>query len=236
MRKERVEGDYRYTIAEEPGFRYEHIITPRGVFITPELEVLLHRYKDTSWWGLPGGKVSTHELKQTRRRQINMQKELYEQGLMYWGRTLRREMLEEVGVPISHHALRSRAELIAHITVTIIDNDPLKPSTLVAKQAYTPLYYSLLNLDNRTVDDNNLLVPMNGPMPGPLFPDASEALQFVRTQLARGWDSSPNPRRNLNMLLGPPGGYYFQMKPGMGLLMNPPPWLVKMIKISGNVY
>lgn len=232
-----VEGDYRYTIAEEPGFRYEHIITPRGVFITPELEVLLHRYKDTSWWGLPGGKVSTHELKQTRRRRISMQEARYEQEFMYWGRTLRRELLEEVGVPISHQTLRSRAELIAHTTVTIIDNDPLIPNTLVAKQAYTPLYWSYFDPGDFIPTPQNILVPISGPMPGPLFPDASEGLQFVRTLLNTHSESSPRSSRHINMRLGPEEGYFFQMKgEAMGLLMGPPPWLVQMKKISGNVY
>lgn len=233
MVKERDVDDYRQILGEAPGVRYESVVTPRIILMTPKGLVLLHQYKETGWWGLIGGKVQKRE----RQAAEKMTHDPDGGELIKWGRTLRREGLEESGVKLSPDKLRYKTELIAHTKVTLLGQDPLDPTIRVAREAYTPMYWSYFDPGDYIPTPQNILVPISGPMPGPLFPDASEGLQFIRTLLNTHWDSSPRASRHINMRLGPEEGYFFRMKgEEMGLQMGPPPWLVQMKKMSGNVY
>ena len=236
MSREHVVSDFYQILSEVPGFKLVSLTAPRIILTTGDPSntmVMLHRHKEGPWWGLIGGKVDEDEMRIARNNNPDLN------GMNLYGATLIREAREEAEISLSPQILQSRAELIAHTTVTLLGKDPIDPSTCVAKRVHTPLYLGHFEPREIPISAQNAIVPINGPMPGPLFPDASEGLRFVRylydahagTQIGQ----LPRPSRNINMRLGPEDGYYFQMEP-MGLLMGPPPWLIQMKKMSGNVY
>lgn len=184
------------------GGNYKTAISPRVFLVIKGEEgprVLLVRFKNTNWFGLPGGRMNENEVLSG----VNLISP-------QWAfPAIQREVLEETNVDIG--GLRESLQFLGLVDLTGINN-----VTEVATYFTTPIYfcYADQSIIPNKLDKNARLLRIDERGTVPLFPDARLAFQtYVR-------------RKEVGEFLGGGGMIYFQTSPQPMILNGPPSWLV----------
>lgn len=198
MSTERISGDFYLNESE----KYRSTITPRVILLDGEGNFPLVSYKNTRWFGLPGGKVSKQEVAGNA-------------NFLSTGSfpTLAREVEEECGIDIARGLAKSACLGLAEINIV---DETRKACTL----NLTPVYVCRVdNLDG--LNGEVVAVNINDHIPGPLFPDARLAIKYLKEgRKTKKGHITPN-------WLNGGKAYYFKLHPKPHLLDEPPSWLTK---------
>lgn len=174
------------------------VLSPRAI-LTWDKKIALVEYRDTKWFGLPGGKVNMDEADGN----------LLDAGAFT---TLVREVQEECEVDIQF--LENELRFLGLTEVTSIYQTKRK-----AVYSIAPVFVVLLDDKHGEIieklEQDTCPLSIDNPGEVLVLPDARMAIHFF---LAR--KGSPGGFLSDKM-------YYFQMEPKMGLLSQRPAWLRK---------
>lgn len=182
------------------GERVRTATSPRVIILDNNGGFPLVPYENTSWQGLPGGKMKESEI-------IPNANQLSAGSFP----TLVREVKEECDIDITNSLNKSACLGLAEIG--IVDAVKKQVTLLIS-----PIFLCRTeNLDNLSPSAN--LVNIKEHLPGPLFPDARLAIK----RLKEGMKEEKGPI--YPEWLNDKGIYYFELRPEMKLLTRPPSWM-----------
>lgn len=175
-------------------------LAPRVVILDKSGNFPLVEYKDTGWFGLPGGKVEPEDMAEGA--------EYLSAGAFP---TLVREVQEECGIDTSGYISRSACLGVAEIGV--VDSVNRRVDFNIS-----PVFVCKADEIGK-VNEKTRIANINSHISGPLFPDARMAIGRLREGIRheRG--------RIKPVWLNDKGVFYFEMRPQMRLLSGPPEWM-----------
>jgi len=196
MRKEWDVGDVLASLHEKAGTS----VSPRIIILDWDANIPLVRYKDTPWFGLPGGKANEGEATEAANF---LSKGAYP--------TLIREVQEECGIDITESI--KTAPCLGLVEIGIVDN-----ISRFVNYSIAPIFVCK-NVNLTGVSDNTQIVNLRSHIPGPIFPDARIAINALK-EGARQKKGPIEPQ-----WLNDGRIFYFEMKPQMRNLPGSPEWL-----------
>ena len=180
--------------------RLKTSLSPRIIIIDNNANIPLVRYKDTPWFGLPGGKVKEKEA-------------VEDANFLSTGAypTLIREVKEECRIDISDSLRVASCLGVAEIgivdSVKRVVNYSLSPIFVCRREGLSD------------VNNDTQLFNLRSYLPGPIFPDARLAIRVLKDSIRTKKGPIQPAWLNDGRVI------YFEMKPQMRLLMEPPNWL-----------
>lgn len=174
-------------------------VSPRVIILTNEGDFPLVPHKNTGWFGLPGGRAEWSEMA----KEANF----FSPDAFP---TLTREVKEECDWDISGFLEKSACLGLAEIWIV---NSQAKQAILSLSPIFVYLAPTLGKL-KRGVEIANLKLPL----PGPIFPDARLAISRLKQGAKTDQELIQTELLNEKAI-------YFQLRPEVGQLMAPPPWL-----------
>ena len=190
-------------IAIKSGEREVTVASPKAAILLSDRTLLLVRHRDSSWFGLPGGKVKEKELTEN----VNL---LTAAAFP----TLERELQEELGVNVKFLLPKSKFAGLAEYT--LIDSQKRTATHVVE-----PVFAILLDVQESELfrhlrGNPNYCFYRLGSHPGQavVFPSGRmliSALEGKTKERLAGWLADRL--------------YYFQMRPQMQPLLHAPNWL-----------
>lgn len=173
------------------------VVSPRVILLTRSGDFPLVPYKDTGWYGLPGGKVKISEA---------------DGNLLSLGSfpTLRREVIQECGINIAGYLADSCCLGLAEIWA--VDNTERRMTFFL-----NPIFLCFIP-DLNGIKQGVAIANLNSHIPGPLFPDARMGITYLRESIREQKRGKILPKF-LN-----DGTCYIQLKPEVGLVIGPSRW------------
>jgi 8-oxo-dGTP pyrophosphatase MutT (NUDIX family) len=180
----------------------EVTVSPRVILLDENGNFPLVRYKDTPWLGLPGGQVEIEE--------DSIEKNFLSTGAFP---TLIREVKEECGIDISSYLTKK----CGCLGITEVSSVSESESGKKIKHGKVLLFVCRVpgNLFNN-LSEGVELVNINSHLPGPIFPDARVAIEYLKK--SRGKKNGPIEPA----FLGPKRKMWAQMKPKVRMLFGNP--------------
>lgn len=179
---------------------YRTIVTPRVIALDREGNFPMTIEK--GWGALPGGKLK-------RRQGYNVN--LFSSGAYA---TIVREVEEECGIDISPYI--SQAALMGITEVTEINSELGQVTERIA-----PIF--LCRVPGMHYGSSVEVANIHGALPGPMYPDARMALNYLQHQLSTQSSGFIEP-----VFLNA-GKVYFQTKPQMGYVLGFPPNIARIL-------
>ena len=205
MQRELDDGKDLFLVESE---RLGISLSPRVIIIGKGGDIPLVPYKATKWLGLPGGKVKETEA-------------LEDVNFLSVGSfpTLAREVWEECGIDILNCLNKAACLGLAEIGIVDSVNQQVRLT-------YTPIFVCI-NADLGNVNTNTQLVNIESHLPGTLFHDARAGLSRLKEGIGR------KEGLILPEFLNDGKIYYFEIRPQMRPLVDPPDWARLLLTTPG---
>lgn len=187
------------TLEKEKSPIYDYCFSARIILVGNEGYFPLVQYKDTDWFGLPGGKEEKNELPDEVNRLSAVCLPVFS-----------REFQEECGIDISGHL--NEIGCLGLASVNAVDEERRQIT-----QIHSAIFVSFApELKFEGINNRTRLFHLDEHIPGPLFPDARLGLAELNRVRKEKKSIAPVWLNKKNI--------YFKHRSNFGLLMGPPAW------------